>query len=239
MPMPPTAPDRRWSSTAATACSDQHKPITLVDMTGKEVLYDTSNPEFQTTLWDVYRAMRDEHPVYHDPDQGFYALTRFADVWAAAADHQTLSSKVGEANELLPQLIYMDPPRQTALRKLVSRVFTARRVAAMEDEVGACIDRLIDNIAAKGTCEFQHEYAAVIPDVVVGGMIGLDEKYLVPMRELDRVLHQIDGQQRGRTQCRGEYLHDVCGTTRRASPTTTRGHDDRTPGRRDRRRTAD
>ncbi|MGE2730798.1 cytochrome P450 [Mycolicibacterium vaccae] len=146
------------------------------------VLYNPSTPEFQTDIWDIYRTMRDEHPVYHDPDQGFYALTRFDDVWAAAADHETFSSKVAEANELLPQLIYMDPPRQTALRKLVSRVFTPRRVAGMEAELSASIERLIDSIADKGTCEFQHEYAAVIPSVAVGGMIGLDEKYLAPMR---------------------------------------------------------
>jgi cytochrome P450 len=151
-------------------------------MAETEVLYNPSTPEFQTDLYDIYRTMRDSHPVYHDPDQGFYALTRFADVWAAAADHETFSSKVAEANDLLPQLIYMDPPRQTALRKLVSRVFTARRVAAMEADIGACIERLIDHIAAKGTCEFQHEYAAVIPSIVVGGMIGLDEQYLAPMR---------------------------------------------------------
>jgi cytochrome P450 family 130 len=151
-------------------------------MSEREVLYNTSTPEFQTDLWDIYREMRDDHPVYHDPDQGFYALTRFADVWAAAADHETFSSRVAEANELLPQLIYMDPPRQTALRKLVSRVFTPRRVASMEADISACIDRLIDHIAAKGSCEFQHEYAAVIPSVVVGGMIGLDEQYLAPMR---------------------------------------------------------
>ncbi|MDF3337526.1 hypothetical protein P3H80_08845 [Mycolicibacterium septicum] len=41
--------------------------------------------------------MRDEYPVYHDPGCGFYALTRFADVWAAAADHATFSSRVAEA----------------------------------------------------------------------------------------------------------------------------------------------
>lgn len=151
-------------------------------MTETEVLYDTSTREFQIDIWDIYRTMRDEHPVYHDPDQGFYALTRFDDVWAAAADHETFSSKVAEANELLPQLIYMDPPRQTALRKLVSRVFTPRRVAGMEADLSASIERLLDTIAAKGTCEFQHGYAAVVPSVAVGGMIGLDEQYLAPMR---------------------------------------------------------
>ena len=151
-------------------------------MSDTRLLYDPSTPKFQTELWDIYRTMRDDHPVYHDPHGGFYALTRFADVWAAASDHETFSSRVAEANDLLPQLIYMDPPRHTALRKLISRVFTARRVAAMEDDIRDCIAHLIDNIAANGTCEFQHEYAAVIPSVVIGGMIGLDEQYIAPMR---------------------------------------------------------
>lgn len=147
-----------------------------------ETLYDPSRPEFQETLWDVYRTMRDEYPVYRDPGEQFYALTRFADVWAAANDHETFSSRVAEANDLLPQLIYMDPPRHTALRRLVSRVFTARRVATMEDEIRSYIRQLIDTIATGSTCEFQHDYAAVIPSVVVGGMIGIDDECIAPMR---------------------------------------------------------
>lgn len=151
-------------------------------MSDTRLLYDPSTPEFQSEIWDVYRTMRDDHPVYQDPDGQFYALTRFADVWAAAADHETFSSRVAEANDLLPQLIYVDPPRHAALRKLVSRAFTARRVAAMEDEIRHCIRQLIGGIAGNSTCEFQHDYAAVIPSVVVGSMIGLDEQYLAPMR---------------------------------------------------------
>ncbi|CAJ1587306.1 hypothetical protein [[Mycobacterium] wendilense] len=104
-------------------------------MSSSEVRYDPWAAEFQTELWDVYRTMRDEHPVYRAPGGEFFALTRFADVWAAAADHETFSSRVAEANDLLPQLIYLDPPRQVALRKLVSGVFTPRRVAAMEDSI--------------------------------------------------------------------------------------------------------
>ncbi|MBB2993732.1 hypothetical protein FHR72_005243 [Mycolicibacterium iranicum] len=151
-------------------------------MTGSRLLYDPSVPEFQTQLWDVYRNMRDDHPVYQDPHGQFYALTRFSDVWAASADHATFSSQVAEANDLLPQLIYIDPPRHAALRKLVSRAFTARRVAAMEDDMRKCIGRLLDGIGADDNCEFQHDYAAVIPSVVVGGMIGLDDQYPEPMR---------------------------------------------------------
>ncbi|KUI14751.1 hypothetical protein AU191_13545 [Mycolicibacterium acapulense] len=151
-------------------------------MAGAQFVYDPSTSKFQDEIWDVYRTMRDHYPVYRDPDGQFYALTRFADVWAAAADHQTFSSRVSEANDLLPQLIFIDPPRHGALRRLVSRAFTARRVAAMEDEIKKCVGALLDDIAAKDACEFQHEYAAVIPSVAVGGMIGLDEQHLAPMR---------------------------------------------------------
>ncbi|BBY18251.1 cytochrome P450 [Mycolicibacterium litorale] len=151
-------------------------------MSETRLLYNPFTPEFQNELWDVYRTMRDDHPVYQDPNGEFYALTRFADVWAAAADHETFSSRVAEANDLLPQLIFIDPPRHGALRKLVSRAFTARRVTAMEDTIRKCVEALLDDIATKGVCEFQHDYAAVIPSVAVGGMIGLDEQYLAPMR---------------------------------------------------------
>src|SRR3954449_6586249 len=129
-------------------------------MPDTQVLYDPSKPEFQMKLWTIYRTMRDDYPVYRDPEGEFYALTRFADVWAAASDHETFSSRVAEANDLLPQLIYMDPPQHAALRRLVSRVFTARRVAVMEEEIRTYIRKLLDTIAVGDTCEFQHNYAA-------------------------------------------------------------------------------
>lgn len=152
-------------------------------MLNSQVLYDPAEPGFETKLWDVYRTMRDDHPVYYSPDGQFYALTRFADVFAAAADHRTFSSRVAEANNLLPQLIYMDEPRHTALRALVTRVFSPRRIAGMEEEIRTYIRRLIDSIAPQDACEFQHDYASVVPSVVIGGMIGLDDRYIAPMRE--------------------------------------------------------
>ncbi|MBO0676678.1 hypothetical protein JRC04_04270 [Mycolicibacterium sp. S2-37] len=89
------------------------------------ILYNPSTPEFQNELWNVYRTMRDDHPVYRDPKGEFYALTRFADVWTAAADHETFSSRVAEGNDLLPQLIFIDPPRGMS-NSTVSRFRQAR-----------------------------------------------------------------------------------------------------------------
>ena len=48
--------------------------------------YDPSTLEFQSDIWDVYRVLRDEHPVFHDVEKDQYVLSRFDDVWRAVHD---------------------------------------------------------------------------------------------------------------------------------------------------------
>jgi cytochrome P450 len=146
--------------------------------------YDPSTAEFQDDIWDVYRTLRDEHPVYHDERMGGqYVLSRFDDVWRAVHDWETFSSVVSEADNLLPQMIYVDPPRHTALRALVSRAFTPRRVAEVEDRVRPVARELLDGIAARGACEAQHEFAAILPSVVIAQMIGVPDEHVPKFRE--------------------------------------------------------
>jgi cytochrome P450 len=145
--------------------------------------YDPSTSEFQSDIWDVYRILRDEHPVFYDAEKDQYVLSRFDDVWRAVHDIDTFSSVVGEADSLLPQMIYMDPPRHTALRALVSRAFTPRRVAEVEANVRVAARALIDDIATRGECEFQHEFAAILPSVVIAQMIGLPDEHVPKFRE--------------------------------------------------------
>ena len=145
--------------------------------------YDPSTLEFQDEIWDVYRTMRDHYPVFFDEEKQQYALSRFDDVWRAVHDHETFSSVVAEAEHLLPQMIYMDPPRHTALRALVSRAFTPRRVAEVEQQARAVARELIDGIRARGPeCELQHELAAVLPSVVIARMIGVPEDHVPSFR---------------------------------------------------------
>ena len=82
-------------------------------------VYDPTTTRFQEEMHDVYRVLRDDWPVYVSPE-GTYVLSRFADVWGAVHDWRAFSSTCAEAEQLMPQMIYMDPPRHTALRALVS-----------------------------------------------------------------------------------------------------------------------
>ena len=95
-------------------------------------VYDPTTAVFQREMHAVYRTLRDDHPVYASPD-GTFVLSRFEDVWNAVNDWTSFSSAgVAEAAQLQPQMIYMDPPNHTNLRKLVSRAFTPKRVADLE-----------------------------------------------------------------------------------------------------------
>jgi cytochrome P450 family 130 len=156
-------------------------------------VYDSSTSEFQEHIWDVYRALRDEHPVYFDPAKQQYALSRFEDVWRAVSDPESFSSIVAEAQNFLPQMIYIDPPRHTLLRSLVSRAFTPRRIAGVESTVRRTCDALLDKIAADGRCELQHDYAAIIPSVVIARMIGIPEQHIDTFRGWTESFIEIQG----------------------------------------------
>src|SRR5690349_3028132 len=139
--------------------------------------------------------MRDEHPVYFDEANQQYVLSRFDDVWRAVNDWETFSSVVAEADNFLPQMIYIDPVRHTQLRALVSRAFTPKRVAEIEPRTRAIARELVDGIAARGRCDLQHEYESVLPSVVIGTMIGIPDDRIDDFRSWTDSFLEIQGPQ--------------------------------------------
>jgi cytochrome P450 len=147
-------------------------------------VYDPKRPDFQDRIYDVYRVLRDRHPVYRNEEQGFWALSRFADVRAAANDARTFSSEGHSmAVGLLPHIQMMDPPRHDRLRSLVSVAFTPRRVSEMEPRVREIARELIDGFAAQGRCDLLLDFARHLPSRVIGELIG------VPPERRETFLH--------------------------------------------------
>jgi len=157
--------------------------------------YDASTSEFQEHIWDTYRTLRDEYPVYFDAATRQYVLSRFQDVWKAVSDPESFSSIVAEAENFLPQMIYTDPPRHTLLRALVSRAFTPRRIIGIESTIRLTCDALLDKIAPNERCELQHDYAAIIPSVVIARMIGVPEEHVDTFRGWTESFIEIQGPQ--------------------------------------------
>ncbi len=163
-------------------------------MTQQTFAYDPGTARFQQEMYEIYRVLRDEYPVYVTPE-GSYVLSRFADVWDAVHEPETFSSNCAEADQLMPQMIYMDPPRHTALRSLVSRAFTPKRVTQLESGIRQVAADLLDRFTARGSCELVHEFAAPLPSTVMANLIGVPEEHREDFRRWTEAFLEVTGPQ--------------------------------------------
>lgn len=131
--------------------------------------------------YGLYRRLRDDDPVHRSPN-GFWVLSRFADVFAAARDTDVFSSARGltfgnerEALGLKPTIVMMDPPDHTALRRLATRRFTPRSVTTVEPAVRAYVGRLVDELRDTEESDFVQALAAPVPAWVVAHYLGVPE----------------------------------------------------------------
>ena len=139
--------------------------------------------------WPMYTALRDRDPVHHvvpdNPEHDYWVLSRHADVWAAARDHQTFSSAQGlTVNygelELIglqdnPPMVMQDPPAHTEFRKLVSRGFTPRQVEAVEPKVREFVIERIERLRAAGGGDIVAELFKPLPSMVVAHYLGVPD----------------------------------------------------------------
>src|SRR3954469_17293244 len=103
--------------------------------------------------------MRAEAPLYYNDRHDFYALSHHDDVDRGLADWRTFSSARGpileviKANVEIPPgtLLMEDPPIHDLHRKLLSRVFTPRRVASLEPEIRDFCNQCLDRLPESGT----------------------------------------------------------------------------------------
>jgi len=154
--------------------------------------------DFHENPYPTYKWLRDHAPVYRNHDIDFYALSRYQDVFDATVDHETYSSAKGTVLEIDPKMVemfpiilFMDPPRHTRLRKLVSHAFTPRRIAALEPIIRALAKDYLDRIVECGGCDFVRDFAALLPIEVISTLVGVPAADRTMVRELtDAALHR-------------------------------------------------
>ena len=156
-----------------------------------EPRFELATAETWPTPWPMYRALRDHDPVHHvvppkHPEDDYYVLSRHADVWSAARDHETFSSAQGlTVNygdlEMIglkdnPPFVMQDPPVHTEFRKLVSRGFTPRQVEAVEPKVREFVVERIEQLRANGGGDIVAELFKPLPSMVVAHYLGVPEE---------------------------------------------------------------
>ena len=130
------------------------------------------------------RSRAPRHPR-DDPEHDYYVLSRHADIFAAARDHETFSSAQGlTVNygelELIgladnPPMVMQDPPVHTEFRKLVSRGFTPRQVESVEPKVREFVVERIERLRANGGGDIVAELFKPLPSMVVAHYLGVPE----------------------------------------------------------------
>ncbi|MFJ5217145.1 cytochrome P450 [Streptomyces sp. NPDC088354] len=145
-----------------------------------------------------FAALRETAPVVWVPqphglagfgDDGYWAVTRHADVRTVSTDPGTFSSRANtaiirfhehmrrdriDAQRLI--LLNMDPPEHTRLRRIVQRGFTPRAVRALEDALRERAGRIVAGAAERGGGDFVTDIACELPLQAIAELIGVPQE---------------------------------------------------------------
>ena len=156
------------------------------------VYYDPYDVEINADPYQAFRAIREEAPLYYNEKHDFYALSRFADVDDAIVDHQTFSSARGAIIELIKAnldippgvIIFEDPPLHDVHRKLLARMFTPRKITALEPKIREFCEHSLDPVVGSGNFDFVRDLGAQMPMRVIGMLLGVPEEYQEAARDM-------------------------------------------------------
>jgi hypothetical protein len=156
-------------------------------------VYDPSESDFAERAFDVYRTMRDEHPLYWCEARNTWALSRYEDVREAASDPEAFSSEnTSISRGLLPMVQQLDPPRHDRLRDLLWKAFTPTRIAALEPRIREIARELIETFSSRGECDLLSEFASQLPSRVISELIGIPPERRAGFLEMTEALITAD-----------------------------------------------
>jgi cytochrome P450 len=153
------------------------------ESTDAELYYDPYHVDLNMAPYEVFARIREEAPLYYNEEHDFYALSRFDDVNKAVIDHETFISGRGALLEIIKSgmeippgtLIFEDPPVHNIHRNLLSRVFTPRKVLALEPQIREFTASCLDPIVGKSKFDFVNDLGEQMPMRVIGMLLGIPE----------------------------------------------------------------
>ena len=163
--------------------------MAIVNDTG--VYYDPYDVDINADPYPVYERLREEAPIYHNDRYDFWALSRHEDVQKALTNWQTFSNTRSDILDIIKAgvelppgvILFEDPPLHSMHRGLMSRVFTPRRMAALEDQVRQFCVRCLDPLIGSGGFDIIAELASVMPMRVIGMLLGIPEQDQTAVRD--------------------------------------------------------
>ncbi len=147
--------------------------------------------------YPTYARLREEAPVYYNAKHDFYLLSRHADVMGAHNDFERYSSMAGPTIEKMPReltsalLIAKDPPEHRWHRKVIGKVFTPRRINAMEPYIRQRCRDLLDRFQGDPEFDVAEQFALQLPLNVISELLSIphelrDEIHTLADQTLER-----------------------------------------------------
>ena len=185
-----------------------------MSISSTDVHFDPYDHELVVDPYPLYRRMRDEAPLYYNEPLDFFAVTRFADVSRVLQDFETFSSAKGDILEIIRAdmempsgvLIFEDPPMHPIHRKMLSRLFTPKRIAALEPKIRDFCVKALDPLVGRGGFDFIADIGAQVPMKAIGMLLG------IPESEQETVRDMVDAALRteaGTTMAPDQFLFDT------------------------------
>jgi cytochrome P450 len=148
-----------------------------------DVYFDPYDVEINADPYPAFARLREQSPLYYNEQHDFYALSRFADVNKALVDHETFSSARGAIVELIKAnidippgtVIFEDPPIHDVHRKLLARMFTPRKINALEPKIREFCAQSLDPLVGAKRFDFITDFGAQMPMKVISTLLGIPE----------------------------------------------------------------
>ncbi|MBZ5490666.1 MAG: cytochrome P450 [Acidobacteriia bacterium] len=149
-------------------------------------LYHLLDPEVLANPYPLYRRLREESPVHWDPFLSAWVVTGYTNVMAVLTKFSALRTPAPEqlaalglselgpiAEIMVRQMLFMDAPQHTRLRRLAAYAFRPARVASLSARIQEITDDLIDKFAPAGRVEIMKDFAVPLPAIVTAEMLGV------------------------------------------------------------------
>ena len=154
------------------------------------VYFDPYDVAINADPYPAYARLREEAPIYYNERYDFWALSRFDDVQKALVNWQTFSNTRSDILDIIKAgvdlppgvILFEDPPLHTTHRGLMSRVFTPRRMAALEDQVRQYCINCLDPLVGSEGFDIVAELGAMMPMRVIGMLLGIPEQDQIAVR---------------------------------------------------------
>ena len=154
-----------------------------VTTTSADLRYNPYDSETILNPHPLFRRMREEAPLYFSEEFDFYAISRFNDIESTLLNRDVFISRKGVTLDILKSgmeipkgtVIFEDPPTHNIHRALLSRMFTPKGVASLEDRIRQLCASLLDPLVGAGGFDFVGDLGMLVPIKVIGMLVGIPE----------------------------------------------------------------